>query len=335
MRWFAVTLTAGLVLSSAASADNPTGDAGRSPRRESAAESPVRGKSSGKDEVVIYRVRPGDTLSLVAAEFYGDHQRTLSFVMTANKLRRQRKLVPGERLRVPVSREITTSNGDTWASLAASYLGDAGRSRFLAEFNQLTPMDSLATGTAVMIPMRVTHTASDRETLEQLSQQYFGDAKHVDLLREYNQRDGSPLEKGDAVVVPNLRVRVRADKVPPIDAAEMARREQHRQANAAATAALPQAQLAWLRSDFAGVRAALSSVADKLDFLDAGTAAAVGILLGKACLAFDDAPSAIELFRQALSRQPRQLSAYFESPKVLAAWQQAGGKVRRESELNR
>lgn len=287
------------------------------------------------DDALIYRVRSGDTLKLVAAEFYGDHHRTTLLLMVANKLQRQRKLIPGEKIRVPISRDITTLKGDTFESLAKTHLGDEGRAPLLAEFNGMSPNANLATGTALVIPLRVTHTAAGRETLAQISQWYFGDAKQVEMLRAYNHLATTQIEKDDTVVIPCLRIRVRADKLPGIDAASSARRAQRKQANADALAALPRARTAWLQADFAAIRPALREVASKLDFLEQDTAAEVGLLLGKADLAFNDTPGAVAVFRQVVSRQPRALSTYLESPKVIAAWQQAGGRVHNGTEPGR
>lgn len=283
------------------------------------------------DDAIIYRVRAGDSLNLVAAEFYGDHHRTTLLLMVANKLQRQRKLTPGEKIRVPVSRDITTVKGDSFESLAKAHLGDESRARFLAEFNGRSPTESLATGTAVVIPLRVTHTAAGRETLAQISQWYFGDAKQAEMLRTYNHLESTQLEKDDTVVVPCVRIHVRADKLPGIDAAAAARRAQRKQANIDALAALPRARTAWLQADFAAIVPALTNVATKLDFLEQDAAVEVGLLLGKAYLALNDAAAAVAVFRQVVSRQPRDLSRYFESPKVIAAWTQAGGGVQNDA----
>ena len=59
----------------------------------------------------LYRVKQGDSLELIAAEFYGDRMKAV-FIMVENKLTHARPLKPGERLRIPVNREITTSPGD-------------------------------------------------------------------------------------------------------------------------------------------------------------------------------------------------------------------------------
>ena len=63
---------------------------------------------------VAYRVRQGDTIELIAAEFYGDHARTVGFVAEENKLKPPYKIYPGERLKIPVTREIATAKGDTF-----------------------------------------------------------------------------------------------------------------------------------------------------------------------------------------------------------------------------
>lgn len=278
-----------------------------------------------------YRVKPGDSLELIAAEFYGDHAHTMIFIMVENKLQHPRKLSVGERLKIPVNREITTQKGDKFDTLAATYLGDARRASFLAEFNRMSPTDSLATGTQLLIPFHVTHTAAATETLAQISLAYFGDAKQAEMLRTYNNLDKAALEKGESIVVPIFHIRVRADKLAPIDAESSSRREEQRRAGAEAATALPIARTAWLQGDFFTVKSALVGVAKRLDYLDIATATEIGMLLGKAYIAYGDTPSAVAMFTQVLNRQPRyELSPFSESPKVLAAWRKLSGKIQGE-----
>jgi LysM repeat protein len=286
-------------------------------------------------DTVSYRVRAGDTLDVIAAEYYGDKAQAV-FVVTENhladpKTHRIRGVSPGDRVKIPVTREIATAKGDTFESLAQTYLGDARRATFLAEFNGISIDDSLAAGTALALPMHVTHTATAGESLAMIATYYYGDARQADLLKRYNNLDHNSIEKGDSLVVPNLHVHVRAGRQPPLDAESKERRDRQRKAIADAAEALPRARSAWLLGDFAGVKAALEHLADDADYLDAKTAIEIGVLLGKAHVAFDEKDAAVAAFARVIDRRPRTLlSAYADSPKVLEAWRKAGGHVEGE-----
>jgi LysM repeat protein len=273
--------------------------------------------------VLNYRVQKGDSLDVLAAEFYGDHDDSI-FIMVENHMKTARRLNPGERLRIPVTREIRTEKGDTFESLAQRFLGDAKRAPFLADFNHRSVEESLPTGVDLTIPFHVTHTAQAAESLASVSTTYFGNAKHAEELARYNNLDKTSLEKGDQIDVPILTVRVRDAKLPPLDQESQARDKQRREATALAQTALPAAHTAWLQGDFARVKEALAPLSDKTDFLDTDTAIDVDLLLGKAHVAFDDTPLAIAAFTRVLARRPRyELSPYHDSPKVLEAWRKA------------
>jgi LysM repeat protein len=279
--------------------------------------------SAQPDTSISYRVQKGDSLDILAAEFYADRNDAI-FIMAENKMQRPRKLNPGERLHIPVTREIRTEKGDSFESLAQHYLGDSKRASFLADFNHRSVEESLATGTELTIPFHVTHVATAPESLASISTMYFGNAKHADELARYNALDKTSLDKGESIEIPILTVRVRTAKLPPLDAESQARDKQRREAVALAETALPIARTAWLEGDFARVKEALAPLADKTDFLDTDTAVDVDLLLGKAHVAFDDTPLAVAAFARVLARKPRfELSPYHDSPKVLEAWQKA------------
>jgi LysM repeat protein len=278
---------------------------------------------------VAYRVKQGDTIELIAAEFYGDHARTVAFIAEENKLKAPYKVYPGERIKVPVTREIATAKGDTFESLAAQYLGDSKRAPFLAEVNHMQPGDPLATGTVIAIPFHVAYTAQAAESLGQVSTELFGDAKQADAIRAYNGLDKPALDKGETVLVPVMHVRTRPEHTPTLDADSAQRHDAQKHALTDAAMALPVARTAWLEGDFKRVRDVLGPVAKRFDYLDNATAIDLGVLLGKADVAFDDKDAATSLFHEVLARSPGQtLSAYSESPKVLEAWRTAGGSVK-------
>jgi LysM repeat protein len=276
---------------------------------------------------IMYRVRQGDTLELVAAEFYGDRNKVM-FLVAENKLTRPRPLKPGERLRIPVPHEITTSPGDTFESLAMTHLGSARRGAFLADWAGLSHDDSLPAGTAITIPLTVAHVAQATESLADIARLYFGDARNAEMLRHYNQLDKPSVDRGETVQVPASSVKLNPAKQPPLDAESRARRDHRREALARAARALPAARLAWKAGDFAQVKDGLSRLEPDLDYLDADDAVELGVLLGAAHVAFDETDPALACFRRALDRQAQHaLRRYDHSPKVLAVWQKAGGPI--------
>lgn len=276
---------------------------------------------------VVYRVRQGDSLELIAAEFYGDRTKAV-FIMSENKLTHARPLRPGERLRIPVSREVASAPGDTFESLAGAYLGSTRRGTFLAEFNAMSADSGLPAGTIVTIPVTIVHIAPTSESISDIARAYFGDGKKTELLRRYNFLDKNTIDRGESLVVPAYHVRLTAAKTPALDAESRARREHRRDASARAAKALPAARQAWRAGEFAAVKAQLAPLEPDLDYLDTAEAVEVGVLLGGVHVAFDDGEPALASFKRVLDRQPGyQLRRYQCSPKVLEVWQKAGGSV--------
>lgn len=286
---------------------------------------PVRAQEAD----VSYRVKQGDTIELIAAEFYGDHARTVVFVAEENKLKPPYKVYPGERLKIPVTREIATAKGDTFASLAAKYLGDDKRAPFIAELNHMQAGDVLPTGTVIVLPFHVAYIALGAEPLMLVATAFFGDPKQTDAIRVYNALDKASLDKGESILVPVLNVRTRPEHTPTLDADSARRHDEQKLARTDAQTALPIARAAWREGDFTQVRDVLAPVAKRFDYLDTPAAIDVGLLLGKAYVAFEDKDAAIATFQQVRARASDEtLSAYAESPKVLEAWRAAGGAIK-------
>lgn len=283
---------------------------------------------SEQSDMITIRAKQGDSLALLAAEYYGDRNKAI-FIMVANKLDHPRPLKPGERIRIPVSRPYTTAPGDTFETIAANLLGDAKRGTFLAEFNGLAPDDRIPSGTDLFIPFTITHTAQNTESIAQIASAYFGNDKNAQMIRQYNfLGDKDTLEKGDKLVVPIFNVRLSASKLPPIDADSNKRREKQKKAQAAAASAIPAAKIAWRDGDFSLVKDTLAGLGQDVDYLPTGQAVEVGVMLGAMHLAFGDNKPALEAFKRVLERKPNHLlSPYFYSPKVIAVWKEAGGGV--------
>lgn len=285
----------------------------------------LAGAARADRDYVTYKVRPGDTFALLAAEYYGDRNHAV-FILVANKLDHPRPLKPGEKIRIPVSRTVTAAVGDTLDGLAQTYLGDRRRARYLAAFNGLAVDDSLAAGAPLTIPFHVVHTAAGPESLADIAAAYFGASDNAKLLRGYNFLDRDALAAGESIVVPINHVKVRASAMPPIDAESKARTHKREEMTELATRVLPRARAAWRAGAYAEVKRELIAV--ELDFIDGTRAAELGQLLGAAYVALDDDDSARAAFTRVLERRPKTtMSAYRFSPRVTAVWQRSGGQV--------
>jgi LysM repeat protein len=276
--------------------------------------------------VAMHRVKRGDTLELLAAEYYGDRRHKI-YIMIENRLDHARDLKPGERLRIPVSNEVTVAVGDTLKSLAAQYLGDERRAKYLAEFNGIEPGGSVAAGMSITVPLRVSFRAARREPLSGIAAGLFADASKAQLLKEYNFLRRDALGKGEAIVVP-IYLRVHPSKRRPPDAASISLLARRTRALETARHALPEARKAWDKGDYGAVRSMLAALVSSFPYLDTELVFEVGVLLGGAYVAFDDPDTARTHFQQVLEREPgRALRAFDYSPKVCDVWRKAGGKV--------
>jgi LysM repeat protein len=276
-------------------------------------------------DTVWYRAKQNDTYGFIASEYYGDRTKA-AFIITENKIQRPAPLKGYERLRVPVVREITSSPGDSFQSIATAYLGDNRRGAFLAEANKMSPDDNLAAGTPILIPFTVTHTADAKESLAQVAQQYYGDAKLAEALKSYNFLEKPTLEKGEAITIPSINVRMHPRHIPPPDAEAKLRREKRRDNGKLAATAIPIARHAWRIGDYAAVKKTLAEI--DVAFVELQPAIEIGILLGSALVAFGDVDGASTAFRSVLDRKPSHaLRKVDHSPKVLAVWTKANGSV--------
>ena len=99
------------------------------------------------DRISVYVVRPGDTLSEIAAMY----DVSVNTIVWANDLGTARAVHPGDTLIIlPVSGvERTVIKGDTLNSIAKAYNADPVE---IAEFNGLDPSQSLVLGSTVIIP---------------------------------------------------------------------------------------------------------------------------------------------------------------------------------------
>jgi LysM repeat protein len=280
---------------------------------------------SVRADTIVYRVKQNDTLQLIAAEHYGDRTKAI-FIMVENKITHPKPLRPGERLRIPVSREIITNADDSWETLARAHLGDSRRGEFFAEFNKMNPKEGVPAGTTLHVPFTVTHAAAAQESLASISAAYFGESKHADMLRRYNFLEKTSLERGESITIPVFHVRLQASKVPAADPDAKRRQALRQTAASKAAAAVPKAWEHWRVGNYAEIEALLLKI--EVEFADPQHAADVHLLLGMVHTAEGKQELATDDFRNVRKIKPDMvLHSFDHSPKILELWKKAGGKV--------
>lgn len=120
------------------------------------------------DQIYLYKVREGDTLSQIAERF-GVRTNTIRW---ANNIGHNDVIRIDQVLTIlPISGvQLTVAKGDTLASLAKKYGGDAEE---IANYNVLDPSKALAVGSTIIIPGGELHTPAPAKKTSSSSKKSF------------------------------------------------------------------------------------------------------------------------------------------------------------------
>jgi hypothetical protein len=148
-------------------------------------------------------VRPGETLAQIAARMYGDARRE-SLLAGANALDvgGGSAIVAGMRLEIPAPSHHKVGAGETWASLALTWLGGAGRADLLARANHAVSWVPPEAGLEVEIPPVVAHIVSEGDSSTSLASRYWGDGNRGWEVNAFNGRAEASMHRGEIVLVP-------------------------------------------------------------------------------------------------------------------------------------
>lgn len=163
------------------------------------------GAGTGDARGFTHIVKPGETLALIAEHIYGD-PKLETVLVGANALDSQggTVIVPGMRLEVPAPGHHTVLQGESWADLALTWLGagDPPRTELLAVSNKGVPWIPPVEGQEIEAPAVVTYIAGDGETINSITQKFWGDPNRGWELNRYNQREALTVHRGEVVLVP-------------------------------------------------------------------------------------------------------------------------------------
>ncbi len=148
-------------------------------------------------------VAPGETLAQIAALMYGDAKKeTLLAGANALDAGGGSVIVAGMRLEIPASTHHKVVQGETWASLSLTWLGDSRRAEVLARANHAVSWVPPVEGLEVEIPAVVAHIISAGESSTSLALRYWGDGNRGWELNTFNGRPEAPMRRGEIILVP-------------------------------------------------------------------------------------------------------------------------------------
>src|SRR5580692_5720050 len=165
----------------------------------------IGGSLSGDARAFTHIVKPGETLAQIAGRIYGD-SKLETVLVGANALDVQggTVIVPGMRLEVPAPGHHTVLQGESWADLALIWLGagDPPRTELLAVANKGVPWIPPVEGQEIEAPAIVTYIAGEGETINAITQKFWGDPNRGWELNRYTQREAITVHRGEVVLVP-------------------------------------------------------------------------------------------------------------------------------------
>lgn len=148
-------------------------------------------------------VKRGETLAQIAENVYGKVEME-RLLVAANGLDAAGGLsiVPGMRLEIPAVEYHRVAAGESWASLAIEYLGDAERGDVLAISNDGTPWIPPVLGQEIRIPYNLRHIAGANDSTLGIAYKYSGDRDQAWMLDKYNHLKGRAIRRGDVIIMP-------------------------------------------------------------------------------------------------------------------------------------
>ncbi len=281
---------------------------------------PIASAAGDTPVTIKYLPSKTDTAALIASDYYGSRKRS-PFVINIAEVTKDRPLAKRKYIRMPVVFVIHAEKGDSFQSLAKEYLAKSYRDKYLAEFNNRFPKESLAVGEPVRIPFHTKHTATKKTSLRSIAYRYYGSKEKSSVLKAYNNIKKNLVAKGSSVDVPFVWKNSTISKARVTKKAK-ARFERFQKQSRAANLLLPTMKAAWHIGDYASIQRQLEQI--DTPYLPMPLAAEVLLLLGQSYVALGQPDKAAAVFTLLRERDLQwELDPKKYSPTVLQAFDAA------------
>jgi LysM repeat protein len=149
----------------------------------------------------------GDTLAGLAERFYGRVELE-KVLVAANGLDAPSPLpvAPGMRLEIPATSHHRVATGESWASLAERFLGDARRAEALALANDSMPWLAPTVGAEIRVPYVLRYVVGRGDHLPGLAYRFLGKRDDAYVLDRFNDLGGRAVEPGEVLLVPLIEL---------------------------------------------------------------------------------------------------------------------------------
>lgn len=151
--------------------------------------------------LTVHVVQPGETLSLIASQHYGDRRMAVALA-AENGIGEgfQIGILAGQRLHVPFSLRHKVVAGESWAQIAEQHYQDARQAFAVQAFNR--GVEQPKAGSELLIPYPLRHVVGKTASLNDVALLYYGDRAQAGLLRRFNSLSSNRLRRGQAILVP-------------------------------------------------------------------------------------------------------------------------------------
>ncbi len=126
--------------------------------------------------VTSYTVQKGESLTSIAAKFYGNREHFREIALY-NRISDPSLIRPGQRITLPYSEMLTLGRGESLSMITKKEWGNAKLYPILAAANGLRSPEAVPAGTRLVVPVMIPYTLKRGESLSEVADDFYGNPK--------------------------------------------------------------------------------------------------------------------------------------------------------------